>query len=101
MMLQHDTSNVIYMDRKIIVGLVLAGVTFAFVTFLSLQALAWIGYASNTRMPGHNFLNAIAILFGGIAASFAYTAINGHKNPPKEEDKMEVMEMLKDMGKKM
>lgn len=89
------------MDKKIVLGLVLAAVTFIFVTFLSLQVLAWIGYASNTKMPGHNFLNAIAILFGGIAASFAYTAINGHKNPPKEEDKMEVMEMLKEMGKKM
>jgi hypothetical protein len=89
------------MDKKIVLGLILAAFTFVVVTFLSLQALAWIGYASNTKMPGHNFLSAIAILFGGIAASFAYTAINGHKNPPKEEDKMEVMEMLKEMGKKM
>ncbi|MCE7699296.1 MAG: hypothetical protein K8E24_010960 [Methanobacterium paludis] len=89
------------MDRKIIAGIILGAVTFVVVTFLALQALAWMGYAANTKMPGHNFVNAIAIFIGVIGASFAYTLINGHKNPPKEEDKMDVMDMMKKMGKKL
>lgn len=60
-----------------------------------------MGYSAGTKMPGQNFQKVIAIFFGALGASFAYTLINGHKNPPKPEDKMDVVETIKDFSKKM
>lgn len=89
------------MDRKVILGMVLGAITFVVVTFIAWEVLLWMGYSAGTKMPGQNFQKAIAVLFGAVGASFAYTLINGHKNPPKPEDKMDVVEMMKDFGKKM
>ncbi|SCG84622.1 hypothetical protein [Methanobacterium congolense] len=89
------------MDRKVILGIVLGAITFVVVTFLAWEVLLWMGYSVGTKMPGQNFQKAIAVLFGAVGASFAYTLINGHKNPPKPEDKLDVVEMMKDFGKKM
>lgn len=89
------------MDRKVILGILLGAINFVFVTFIAWEVLIWMGYSAGTRMPGQNFQKAIAVLFGALGASFTYTSINGHKNPPKPEDKIDVVEMMKDFCEKM
>ncbi|MBP2046045.1 hypothetical protein [Methanobacterium aggregans] len=89
------------MDKKVVMGIFLGAVTFVIVTFLAWEVLLWMRYSAGTKMPGQNFQRVIAIFFGALGASFAYTLINGHKNPPKPEDKMDVVETIKDFSKKM
>jgi hypothetical protein len=66
------------MNRKKLLGIVAALITFLVVGLLAVQAMYYLkGYPPATNMLKHQFLASIGFLFGIIVASFVYTYIQG------------------------
>ena len=66
------------MNREKIKGIIAALLTFIVVGFLAVQAMYYLKhYPPTTNMLQHQFLVAIGLLIGIIAASFVYTYLQG------------------------
>ncbi len=66
------------MNRKKLLGIAAAILTFIVVGLLAVQAMYYLkGYPLSTNMLKHQFLAAIGFLIGIIAASFVYTYLQG------------------------
>jgi len=69
------------MNRKKLLGIGAALITFIGVGLLAVQAMYYLkGYPPTTNMLEHQFLASIGLLIGIIVASFVYTYIQGEDN---------------------